>query len=162
MSDASDPLFDDDAPQDDAASVERRADELLTAAFKNGGTDVFDTADEARLSISKKAADRLVQLKLARFSDDGRTRVDVTNAGRYWALHGGYLAFLKEEPVSGGGGGGGRSRNPELEALRFTYMKLRLNTFWLSFGMSIAGFIISLISIAIAGISGHHILGLGR
>jgi hypothetical protein len=156
VSDTSDPLFDDDAaPQDDAASVERRADELLAAAFENGGSEVFDTAEEARLSISKKAADRLVQLKLARFTDDGRTRVDVTNAGRYWALHGGYLAFLKEEPPSAGGG---RGRNPELEALRFTYMKLRLNTFWLSFGMSIAGFIISLISLAVAGVSGHHFL----
>jgi hypothetical protein len=29
-------------------------------------------------------------------------------------------------------------------------MKLRLNTFWLSFGLSIAGFILSLISITIA------------
>jgi hypothetical protein len=50
--------------------------------FNNGGIDVFDAADAARLAISKKAADRLVQLRLARFSDDGRTRVDVTNAGR--------------------------------------------------------------------------------
>jgi hypothetical protein len=117
---------------------------------------VFDTSDAARLTISKKAADRLVQLKLARFTDDGRTRVDVTNAGRYWALHGGYLAFLKEEPPSASSGG--RSRNPELEALRFTYMKLRLNTFWLSFGLSIAGFIISMISLAVAWLSGQHFL----
>ena len=82
--------------------------------------------------------------------------MDVTNAGRYWALHGGYLAFLKEEPPSASGGG--RSRNPELEALRFNYMKLRLNTFWMSFGLSIAGFIISLISLAVAWISGQHFL----
>ena len=43
-----------------------------------------------------------------------------------------------------------RGRNPEMEALRFTYMKLRLNTFWLSFGLSIAGFLISLISLTVA------------
>jgi len=29
-------------------------------------------------------------------------------------------------------------------------MKLRLNTFWLSFGLSIAGFLISLISLTVA------------
>lgn len=42
--------------------------------------------------------------KLAKFADDGRTQVTLTNAGRYWALHGDYLGFLKEEPAGGGGG----------------------------------------------------------
>jgi hypothetical protein len=37
-------------------------------------------------------------------------------------------------------------------------MKLRLDIFWLSFGLSIAGFIISLISLAVAGMSGQHFL----
>jgi hypothetical protein len=156
VTDASDPLFDDDAPQDDAAAVERRADELLAAAFASNGADIFDGTDAVRLISSKKAADRLVQLKLARFADDGRTRIEVTNAGRYWALSGGYFTFLKEEPPTGGGGG--RSRNPEFEALRFNYMKLRLNTFWLTFGLSIAGFVISLVSLAVAALYGERIL----
>jgi uncharacterized membrane protein len=37
------------------------------------------------------------------------------------------------------------------------YMKLRMNTFWLTFGMSIAGFVISLISIGIALYTGKSL-----
>jgi hypothetical protein len=155
MSDAGDPLLDDETPPDDPAAVERRADELLAAAFGGGG-EVFDKQDAPRLITSKKAADRLVQLKLAGYADEGRTRLEVTNAGRYWALNGGYMGFLKEAPP--GGGGGGRGQSPEFQALRMTYMKLRLNTFWLTFGLSIAGFVISLISLAIAALYGERIL----
>ncbi|BCJ91587.1 hypothetical protein IZ6_23220 [Terrihabitans soli] len=152
MSDAEDPLLDDDTP-DDPVTVERRIDELLAAAFAGRG-EIFANEDAAHLAVSKKAADRLVELKLARFSGEGRTRVEVTNAGRYWALNGGYMGFLKEIPP-GGGGGGGRNQNPEFQALRMNYMKLRLNTFWLSFGLSIAGFIISMISLAVAALTGQ-------
>jgi hypothetical protein len=154
MSDAADPLLDDDTP-DDPAALERRIDELLTAAFTGRG-EVFDRDDAARLAVSKKAGDRLVELKLARFTDEGRTHLQVTNAGRYWALNGGYMGFLKEVPP--GGGGGGRNQNPEFQALRMTYMRLRLNTFWLTFGLSIAGFVISLISLAVAALYGGQFL----
>jgi hypothetical protein len=156
MTEASDPLLDDESnASDDTALVERGADALLSAAFANGTAAVFGSTDAAQLAIAKKSADRLVQLKLARYADDGRTELAVTNAGRYWALNGGYLAFLKEDPP--GGGGGGRNRNPEFEALRMDYMKLRMNTFWLTFGMSIAGFVISLISIGIALYTGKSL-----
>jgi hypothetical protein len=153
MAEPVDPLLDDDQP-DDPAVVERRADELLAAAFR-GETEVFESAQTVALPVSKKAGDRLVELKLAKFTDDGRTRLAITNAGRYWATNGGYLAFLKEAPP---GGGGGRNQSPEFQELRMTYMKLRLNTFWLTFGLSIAGFVISLISIGIALYTGDPLL----
>jgi hypothetical protein len=102
--------------------------------------------DGADLEAAKAGADLLVTAKLAKFADDGRTQVALTNAGRYWALHGGYLAFLKEEPA----GGGGRGRNPELEEVRLELMRRRLDTFWWSFGLSIAGFVLSLVSLAVA------------
>jgi uncharacterized membrane protein len=54
--------------------------------------------------------------------------------------------------------GGGRGRNPEAEALRSEYMRLRLNTFWWTFGMSIAGLIFSVISIIIAIFFGDRTL----
>lgn len=38
------------------------------------------------------------------------------------------------------------------------YMKLRLNTFWLTFGLSIAGFLISLVSLSIAYCYGEQLL----
>jgi hypothetical protein len=59
------------------------------------------------------------------------------------------MGFLKEPPASGAGGGG-RQRNPEFEALRFDYMRLRMNTFWWTFGLSIASFVISLVTLTVA------------
>jgi hypothetical protein len=144
-------------------SPERAATELLQAAYSNDGALVlFDfalnTADEpARLAALKAGADLLVRNKLARFADEGRTELSLTNAGRYWALSGGFMAFLKEEPPAAGGGGG-RGRNPEMEALRSEYMRLRLNTFWWTFGMSAAGLIFSVISIFIAVLWGQRVL----
>lgn len=130
-----------------AEATDRAAHDLLLKSYHEGGADIFESPDPSVAELAKKAAARLVQLRLVFYPDESRDRVQVTNSGRYWALNGGYMAFLKEDPPTGGGG---RGRNPELEALRFTYMKLRLNTFWLSFGLSIAGFVISLISIAVA------------
>jgi hypothetical protein len=145
------------------ASVEHTADRLLAAAYRAPPAEIFDEpgtmfADEdTRLAIGKQAADLLVRARLAKFADDGRTQLTLTNAGRYWALHGGYLAFLKDDSAASGGGGG-RQRNPEMEALRSEYMKLRLNTFWWSFGLSIAGFVMSLVSVTIALYYGARML----
>ena len=102
------------------------------------------------LEQAKAAAALLVAAKFAKYADEGRTQLIITNAGRYWANHGGYFAFLKEDPPSGSGGRGGRDRNPELETMRMTFMRLRLSTFWWGFGMSIASFILSLISLGVA------------
>ncbi|MBN9520259.1 hypothetical protein J0H58_17310 [bacterium] len=138
--------------------AEMRAHELLLAAFAGKELPLFDLAverwgpgDEA-LAEAKAAADLLVSLRLARFTDEGRTVLSPTNAGRYWALHGGFLAFLKEEPDRGSGG---RGRSPEAEALRASYMALRLKTFWWSFGMSAAGFAIAVVSLVVALCSGE-------
>ncbi len=132
--------------------IERHAHELLAEAYARPPLEVFDHAqrldgDEAeRLDAAKQAADALVQVRLAKYADAGRTQLELTNAGRYWALHGGYLAFLKETPP---GPGSGRQRDPELESIRLNYMKLRLNTFWWSFGLAVASFVISLVSLAV-------------
>ena len=139
---------------DASSSPDTLAAGLLQAAYERTPLAVFNESGPAewgeaeRLSALKAAADLLVRNRLAYFSDEGRTEIALTNAGRYWALNGGYMAFLKEEPP--GGGGGGRGRNPEAEALRSEYMRLRLNTFWWSFGLSVAGFIFSVISVLIA------------
>jgi hypothetical protein len=129
-----------------------RAHDLLQAAYEAGEVSPFDLAVERwnaeadPLAAGKAAADTLVSLRLAKYTDEGRTRVAPTNAGRYWALHGGYLAFLKEEPARGEG----KSRSPEAEALRAAYMALRLKTFWWTFGLSVAGFVLSIVSLVIA------------
>lgn len=129
---------------------------MLQAAYEAGPAEIFGKGGEICLAVDKKAADQLVKLRLVYFIDEARDRIAVTNSGRYWALNGGYMAFLREDPPTGGGGT--RGRNPEMEALRFTYMKLRLNTFWLTFGLSIAGFVISLISLAVAYYFGDRVI----
>lgn len=137
------------------------AAQLLEAAFARAPLSIFDepaagAADEKeRLALLKLAADLIVKTRLAKFDDDGRTSIVLTNAGRYWALHGGWLAYLKEEPLAVAGG---RGRNPETEALRSEYMRLRLNTFWWSFGLSIAGFVFSVVSVLIAIFYGDRVL----
>jgi hypothetical protein len=163
-----DPVADDDDAAGEASPAlaldplapEHVADRVLLALRDSGALDIFDfdtgapvsdgANTDAALSALKAAGDLLVAARLAHFADDGRTQIALTNAGRYWALHGGYLAFLKEFPPGSSGGGGGRQRNPEMEALRAEYMKLRLGTFWWSFGLSIAGFVMSIASVAIA------------
>src|SRR5688572_17992305 len=132
--------------------IEMRVHELLQAAYEKGEVALFDLAAERWgpgdevLGEAKTAADTLVSLRLAKYADEGRTKLAPTNAGRYWALHGGYLAFLKEEPEKVSG----KSKSPEAEALRANYMALRLKTFWWSFGMSAAGFLIAIISLVVA------------
>lgn len=133
------------------------ADRLLDRALGVEAAEVFgDEADAtaADLAVRKEAADLLVANKMARFADDARTRIALTNAGRYWAGHGGFSAFAREDPA----GGRGKGRNPELEELRANYMRLRLNTFWWTFGLSVASFIISIISLTVAAIFGRSLL----
>lgn len=156
--------MDEDAVISDPLVPERVADRLLNALRNNDLLQFFDWQDEevtsdaldAVLDARKTAADLLVTAKLARFDDTARTSLAITNAGRYWSLHGGYLGFLKENPP--GSSGGGRQRNPEMESLRSEYMKLRLNTFWWSFGLSVAGFVMSIISVLIAIFYGDRLL----
>lgn len=132
--------------------IELRTHELLQAAYEKREVAPFDLAAERwgtgdeTLSEAKSAADLLVSLRLAKYTDEGRTQLAPTNAGRYWALHGGFLAFLKEEPDKAMS----KNRSPESEALRTNYMALRLKTFWWSFGMSVAGFLIAIVSLIVA------------
>lgn len=138
-------------------SAEEAAQTLLQQAFVAGRADIF--ADSETPEASKAGADLLVDARFAEFTDTGRTQIALTNAGRYWAVHGGYFAFLKEVPAGNGSGGGSRGRNPELEEARLTLMRLRLGTFWWSFGLSIAGFLISIVSLVIALTFGGRLLG---
>lgn len=154
-------MVDDPAPAA-ATSPDLVAARLLDGAFAGAPLSLFDfplpevEPEKDRLALLKLASDLLVKARLAKFDDEGRTTLVLTNAGRYWALHGGWLAYLKEEPLAMGGGG--RGRNPEMEALRSEYMRLRLNTFWWSFGLSVAGFVLSIVSVIIAIFFGDRLL----
>ena len=142
-------------------TLEADAHELLASALA-GAAEVHGEApvlEAGALKRRKDAADHLVRLRLARYEDEGRTRLVLTNPGRYWALHGGYMAFLREDPDRAAGNGGGRGRNPELEQLRYNFMSLRMRTFWWSFGISIASFLLSMLSLYFALRYGGALLG---
>lgn len=134
--------------------LEATHERTVLATFDQTLPGVRDVSQQ--LSLLKRGADLLVKTKLATFNDAGRTEIALTNAGRYWALSGGFMAFLKEEPIAAGSGG--RGRNPEMEALRSEYMRLRLSTFWWTFGMSAAGLVFSVISILLAILIGQRAL----
>lgn len=136
---------------DSLPPVEHVADALLLAAYEHSPSEVFGDGEAADLEQAKAAADLLVAARFAKFADEGRTQIEITNAGRYWAVNGGFLAYLKEEPAAARGG---RQRNPELESIRLTYMKLRLTTFWWGFGISIVSLVLSLISLSVAYLYG--------
>lgn len=134
--------------------LEQDAHALLESGLQTAIVEAYGAVpenDAAALSRLKDAADHVVKLRLMRFVDEGRTQLALTNPGRYWALNGGYMAFLKEEPDRASTvSSGGRGRNPELEQLRFNFMSLRMRTFWWSFGISIASFLLSILSLYFA------------
>jgi hypothetical protein len=73
--------------------------------------------------------------------------------GRGASLRGRFLVFLTGEPEKVPG----RNKNPEAEALRANYLALRLKTFWWSFGMSAAGFVIAVVSLIVALCTGDFL-----
>jgi len=142
--------------------LDHDAHTLLAEALANDAAEVYganEERDPQQLAQRKAAADHLAKLRLARFEDEGRTRLVLTNPGRYWVHNGGYMAFLREEPDRAAGNGGGRQRNPEMEQLRFDFMQLRMRTFWWSFGISIASFLMSSVSLFVAFRYGGALLG---
>lgn len=62
-------------------------------------------------------------------------------------MHGGFLAFLREEPEKSAAG---KFLNAEAETLQANDMALRLKTFWWSCGMSAIGFVMAVISLVVA------------
>jgi hypothetical protein len=152
----------EEAPKPKTAP-DARVHELLVALGTQPEVDPYDYAvahwgdggEAVALEDARRAGDQLVNARLAKYVDDSRTRLKLTNPGRYWAAHGGWFALLKEEPERASGG---RERNPELMELRATYMRLRLNTFWWSFGFSVASFIFSVISLFVALKYGERLL----
>jgi hypothetical protein len=149
---------------EEITTKERAADMLLRAAYETSPLDVFNQAEDfstgdewKKLQRVKAGADLLVDCRLARFTGEDRTQVELTNAGRYWALSGGFLGFLKDGVPNGTAArGGGSGQNAELGAMRAHYMRLRLRTFWWTFGLSLAGFFMSLISLSLILFGREH------
>jgi hypothetical protein len=83
---------------------------------------------------------QLVREKLAVYADEERTTLRISNYGRYWMLHGGYEAYLREcfdlkEKKNA------EKEQQKLELLeeRLKLTQYRLVGFWLTLVLSIIG-----------------------
>ncbi len=82
--------------------LEEKTDRLFNAVYKKNNLNVYDFCaeewkDASEIVVDCKAmADELVDEKLARYTDEEKTEMSITNYGRYWIAQGGYLIYLKE------------------------------------------------------------------
>jgi hypothetical protein len=145
-------------PPPDPMALECIADRMLLALRGTGkfaplayfdwtdpAVDPADAESDAVLSQRKPAADLLTKARLAAFSDNTRTGLMILNAGRYWSLHGGYLAYLKQDQARPPKASVPKIKEADpIQELNAKYMRWRVTTFWWSFALSTASFIISL------------------
>lgn len=115
--------------------------------------EIFSPENEEYLNCIEWAKD-LVQEKLAVYSDQEKTMLQLTNYGRYWILKGGYEVYLrdsnnkkdfrkikdleKEKLIK---------EKEELMEARLKLTHFRLWGFWLSLIISIIGFTLSLFNL---------------
>ena len=107
--------------------------------------------DEESFLQTKALADELVQEKLARYTDPQRTEMNITNFGRYWVAHGGFLIYLKEGERKIRSD---RSKdnhhedlNEELKEARLKFTHYRLVTYWWSFALTLISFLLSMLNL---------------
>jgi hypothetical protein len=125
--------------------------ELMRAIDQQGNLPIYDfTADKFTtegeiFAQSRLWANQLVRDKLARYVDPEHTILQLTNFGRYWAIKGGYLIFLKdsqrEKEMHS------QQSKEELIEARLRLTHYRLWGFWLSLIISLIGFVLSLFNL---------------
>lgn len=136
---------------------EEAISKVLEEAYKTEKISLYDTCfnlfshSESHLAESKAYADELIDEKLAKYIDEKKTWLEITNYGKFWMLKGGYIEYLKqcEKKFKN------KENNKEVDLedalvearLRFT--QYRIKTFWITFVLSILGFIFSLVSLCL-------------
>jgi hypothetical protein len=125
--------------------------ELMRAVDQQGNLPIYDftadrfTTESEIFSQSRLWANQLVRDKLARYVDPEHTILQLTNFGRYWAIKGGYLIFLKdsqrEKEMHS------QQSKEELIEARLRLTHYRLWGFWLSLIISLIGFVLSLFNL---------------
>ena len=127
--------------------------QLMNAIDRGGNLPIYDFAAEVLSPESEEFAqsrlwsNQLVRDKLARYVDPEHTILQLTNFGRYWAVNGGYMIFLKD---------GQREKElhkihnkEDLVEARLRLTHYRLMGFWLSLIISLIGFALSLFNLYI-------------
>jgi hypothetical protein len=130
-------------------------DRLLYVLYKKSMLNVYDFCAEEwehkqdMLFSCKELADELVKEKLAKFADDKKTELSITNFGKYWITQGGYLIYLKEgeRKIKIEKDKHNEELKGELKEARLKFTHYRLVTYWWGFAFSIISFLLSLLSI---------------
>lgn len=120
--------------------------QLLSEVYKKETIDIYDVArqivgnNDMDFVNTRPWTHQLVREKLAAYADEEKTQLRITNYGRYWMIHGGYDAFLreylelKEKRYN-------EKEQQKLELLeeRLKLTQYRLVGFWLTLILSIIG-----------------------
>ena len=130
-------------------------DILLNAVYKNGILNTYDfcagqsNSDEERFWGCKALADELVEDKLVRYNDAQKTELRITNYGRYWVVHGGFLIYLKEseKKIKPGRDKHNGELKEELKEARLKFTHYRIVTYWWSFALTLISFLLSLLNL---------------
>jgi hypothetical protein len=92
------------------------------------------------LANTRSWTHQLVREKLAIYADEEKTQLRITNYGRYWMIHGGYEAFLREYlELKDRKNAEKEQQKIELLEERLKLTQYRLVGFWLTLILSIIG-----------------------
>lgn len=132
-------------------------DLLLKAVYKSDNLNLYDfcatqwMVNEESFHQCKALADKLVEEKLVKYNDGQKTELRITNQGRYWFIHGGYLIYLKQGERKNGHHDEKNRHNHELkEELKEARLRLtnyRIVTYWWSFAFAIISFLLTLLGL---------------
>ena len=132
-------------------------DILLNAVYKNDILNTYDfcaghwDTNEEGFRYCKALADELVDEKLVRYNDVQRTELKITNYGRYWVVHGGFLIYLKESEKKIKSSRDRDKHNDdlkeELKEARLKFTHYRIVTYWWSFALTLISFLLSLLNL---------------
>lgn len=130
---------------------------ILYRAYETEKINLYDICNDlfsgelAHFGKCKEYADELIDEKLAKYLDDKKTILEITNYGKYWILQGGYFEYLKQSEKKSKNKSEEKNKNnekeDELTEARLKFTNYRIKTYWISFIFSILGFLLSLISI---------------
>lgn len=134
---------------------EQCMEKLLEASYKNRMLDVYDYCaeqwkDDSEIFLScKSMADEMVEEKLVKYSDERKTELGITNYGKYWYVHGGYLVYLKESEKKNKSAKDKHYEEikEDLKEARLKFTHYRIVTYWWSFGLSLISFLLSLLNL---------------
>ena len=128
--------------------------QLLQAAYESEQLDIYQCSfqlsgeDKDLFANTRLWAHQLVRDKLCTYTDQEKTQMQITNYGRYWMLHDGYMGFLKDEHLVKEKEQKEKDQQKEtlLEA-RLKLIQYRLVGFWLALIISIVGLVLSVFNL---------------